>query len=67
MMFVGMAPVGALLAGLIAAKAGAPRTVALGGLASLAGAGVFACYLPDLHKSIRQLIREQGLTEIKQS
>ena len=41
MMFVGMAPVGALLAGLIAAKAGAPWTVALGGLTSLAGAGIF--------------------------
>jgi MFS family permease len=67
MMFVGMAPVGALVAGLVAAKAGAPWTVALGGLASLAGAGVFAWHLPDLHKSIRNLIREQGLTEIKKA
>ncbi len=64
MMFVGMAPVGALLAGLIAAKAGAPWTVALGGLTSLAGAGLFASRLPSLRQSIHQLIRKQGLGEI---
>jgi MFS family permease len=67
MMFVGMAPVGALLAGLVAAKAGAPWTVALGGFASLTGAGIFAWHLPDMRESMRNLIREQGMAEIKQA
>ena len=65
MMFVGMAPVGALLAGLIAAKAGAPWTVALGGVSSLAGAGIFGWQLPALHQSMGQLIREQNLNQIQ--
>ena len=61
MMFVGMAPVGALLAGLVAAKLGAPWTVAIGGLTSLAGAGLFGLYLPKLHGTIRHLIEQQGM------
>ena len=65
MMFVGMAPVGALLAGLIAAKLGAPWTVAIGGLTSLAGAGIFAWHLPSLHASIRQLIQQQGIAGVR--
>ena len=67
MMFVGMAPVGALLAGLIAAKLGAPWTVAIGGLTSLAGAGLFGLYLPKLHGSIRHLIQEQGIARLKEA
>ena len=61
MMFMGMAPIGALLAGLIAARLGAPWTVAIGGLTSLVGAGLFGLYLPKLHGSIRHLIEEQGM------
>jgi MFS family permease len=42
MMFMGMAPFGALSAGALAARIGAPQTVALGGLVCIAAATVFA-------------------------
>src|SRR5690606_7444836 len=38
MMFMGMAPMGSLLAGLLAARFGGPITVALGGAVALAAA-----------------------------
>jgi MFS family permease len=61
MMFMGMAPVGALLAGVIAAPLGAPWTVALGGFICLAAAGVFFVYLPRLRTGARELIVANGL------
>ena len=48
MMFMGMAPLGAIFAGLLADRAGAPITVALGGLACLAGSAFFTWRLPKL-------------------
>lgn len=47
-MFLGVAPFGSLLAGFLAQRAGAPATVALGGIACLAGAGVLALRMPRL-------------------
>ncbi len=61
MMFVGMAPIGALLAGVIAAKIGAPRTVAIGGLACVAGGAIFARRLPSFRGQARDLIRQQEM------
>jgi MFS family permease len=61
MMFLGMAPFGALIAGWIAEHLGAPRTVALGGAVCLAAAGVFARKLPSLRDEARQLIIAQEL------
>jgi MFS family permease len=61
MMFMGMAPFGALFAGSMAERLGAPRTVACGGLACIAAAGVFAARLPSLRGEARQLIVAQGL------
>ena len=58
MMFMGMAPIGALLAGALAASIGAPRTVAGGGILCLAGALLFARYLPTLRTAARQMIVE---------
>ncbi|HMK21415.1 MAG TPA: MFS transporter, partial [Terriglobales bacterium] len=46
MMFMGMAPFGALLGGAIADRLGAPITVAIGGAASIAGAIWFGRQLP---------------------
>ncbi len=46
MMFMGMAPFGALLAGLIAERLGAPLTVAIGGVACIAASAVFGMALP---------------------
>jgi MFS family permease len=56
MMFMGMAPFGALGAGTAAAHLGAPLTVAVGGTVSVAGGLVFAWRLPTLRASARALI-----------
>jgi MFS family permease len=62
MMFMGMAPVGALTAGLLAEQIGAPLTVALGGGVSVVGAAVFAWRLPTLRTAARELIVAQQMT-----
>lgn len=49
-MFMGMAPLGSLLAGLLARYLGAPATVALSGLICLAAAGSFGLWLPHLQE-----------------
>jgi len=59
MMLMGMAPFGALLAGLVADRLGAPTTVAAGGVMCLAAAGVFWMYLPRIRVDARRLIAEQ--------
>jgi MFS family permease len=56
MMFMGMAPFGALLSGALADHIGAPRTVALGGAAAILGAIVFARHLPKIRGEARQLL-----------
>jgi MFS family permease len=60
MMFMGMAPIGALLGGVLADHLGAPRTVAIGGLACLLGAGWFAMRLPKIRVEARRLIVAQA-------
>jgi MFS family permease len=62
MMFMGMAPFGAFFAGAIAHHIGAPYTVALGGLACIAGASLFALHLPRIRGEARELIMAQGMT-----
>jgi len=61
MMFMGMVPLGSLLAGTIAARIGAPWTVAIGGTAGIIGAIIFGRNLPKLRVEARQLILAQGL------
>lgn len=61
MMFMGMAPLGALFAGALADRIGAPLTVALGGVGCLCGAVVFRQRLPKLRIEARQLIIAQGM------
>src|SRR5262249_34640926 len=56
MMFMGMAPFGALLAGALAGRWGAPGTVALGGVVCAIGALIFRWRLPRLRSEARQLI-----------
>src|SRR4029077_3544487 len=48
MMFMGMAPLGALFAGALADRIGAPLTVGLGGVGCMCGAAVFRRRLPKL-------------------
>jgi MFS family permease len=61
MMFMGMAPFGALLGGALADRVGAPIAVATGGAASIAGAIWFARQLPIFRGEARQLIIAQGM------
>jgi hypothetical protein len=56
MMFMGMAPFGALLAGVLANHLGAPLTVAIGGAACVLAAGGFALRLPVLRAAAQPLI-----------
>jgi MFS family permease len=61
MMFMGMAPFGALFAGWVAERIGAPETVAGGGLVCLVAAGVFSLRLPSIRAEARQLIVAQEM------
>jgi len=61
MMFMGMAPVGALLGGALSDRLGAPLTVAMGGFASVMGAWWFAVQLPKIRVEARQLIIAQAM------
>jgi MFS family permease len=62
MMFMGMAPFGALFGGALAHRMGAPVTVEVGGLACVMGAIWFARKLPELRIEARRLIIAQGLS-----
>ena len=61
MMFMGMAPIGALFGGALAERLGAPRTVAIGGLASVLGACWFGLHLPKIRVEARRLIVAQAV------
>jgi MFS family permease len=61
MMFMGMAPLGALCGGALADRVGAPLTVAIGGLAATLGAACFYRMLPKLRFEARELLAAQGI------
>jgi MFS family permease len=61
MAFLGSAPFGALLAGSLAERYGAPVTLIVGGVACIAGAGVFALGLQDLRAAVRPIYRRIGI------
>ena len=61
MMFMGMAPLGALMAGALAEPLGAPLTVAIGGIICIVGGAIFAANLPQLRGPARQLIVAQQM------
>jgi MFS family permease len=56
MMFLGMAPFGALLSGWSADHIGAPKTVAVGGVLAILGAIAFGRHLPKIRGEARQLL-----------
>ncbi len=60
MMLMGMAPIGALLGGLLADHIGPQATVAAGGLACGLGSAAFAIHLPAIRQEVRELIRAQS-------
>ena len=59
MMFMGLAPFGALFGGALADRLGAPRTVAMGAVAAIGGAVLFYRYLPKIRVEARRLIIAQ--------
>ncbi|MDQ1523285.1 MAG: hypothetical protein QOE47_1209 [Pyrinomonadaceae bacterium] len=68
MMFLGMAPVGALFAGWMAERMGAANTVALGGVGCILSALVFSLRLPALRREARKLlVTDEGGTVAESS
>jgi MFS family permease len=63
MMFMGMSPLGSILAGAAADRIGAPLTVALGGVLAIGAAIAFARHLPKIRVEARQLLTAQGLAD----
>jgi MFS family permease len=61
MVFMGMAPIGALIAGALAEHTGAPLALASGGLICLLVACGFGAWLPKIRPSARELIVAQGM------
>ncbi len=61
MMFMGMAPFGAFFAGAMADRIGAPWTVAIGGVACIAGAAAFGTVLPKFRVQAREMVLAQGM------
>jgi MFS family permease len=61
MAFVGMAPFGSLLAGFLAARIGAPKTLALGGVLCVAASLWFARQLPKIRELVRPIYRKLGI------
>jgi MFS family permease len=61
MAFLGVAPVGSLLAGTLATRLGAAHVVQLAGSMCLAGSLVFTCYLPALRTLVRPIYRRMGI------
>jgi len=54
-----MAPLGSLLAGLLAGRIGAPATIAGGGAVCIAAAAVFGSRIPSLKEEARAMILAQ--------
>jgi MFS family permease len=65
MMFMGMAPMGSLLSGVLADRIGAPWTVALGGAGAIVGAVFFMRRLPSLRFEAQQLLDAQGIVPVE--
>jgi MFS family permease len=61
MMFMGMAPFGALLGGALADRIGAPLTLSMGSVACVGGALLFGINLPKIRVEARRLIIAQTM------
>jgi len=59
--FLGTAPIGSLLAGVVAARIGAPATIVAGGIACVAGGVWLAVRLPSLRRLMRPIYIERGI------
>lgn len=61
MSFMGMTPLGSLLAGTIAGRIGAPLTLAIGGMITVLGALIFMRKLPEMRKLVRPIYQQKGI------
>lgn len=61
MAFLGTAPIGSLLAGVIADRIGAAHTVTLGGVACMVGGIWFASRIPMLRRALRPIYEARGI------
>lgn len=61
MAFLGTAPIGSLIAGVVAARVGATTTVLLGGVACALGAVWFARKIPELRVHVRPIYERAGI------
>lgn len=61
MAFLGTAPIGSLLAGVIAERIGSENTILLGGLGCVLAGGWFALRLPRLRDMVRPIYVERGI------
>jgi len=59
--FLGTAPIGSLLAGVIANRIGAPATIVAGGVACMAGGAWLATRLASLRQLVRPIYIERGI------
>jgi MFS family permease len=64
MAFLGTAPIGSLLAGVLADRIGAPATIRLGGAACVVGGVVFALRLPRLRELVWPIYVRQGIITV---
>ena len=61
MAFLGTAPIGSLIAGVVADRIGPTATIALGGVACIAGGIRFAVALPKFRAQVRPVYIERGI------
>ena len=61
MSFMGVAPLGSLLAGYLASRIGAPDTLMIGGLVCVLAALVFALRIGELQRMLHPLYRKMGV------
>ena len=64
MAFLGTAPIGSLIAGFAAQRLGVSNTIAIGGVACLAGGLWFYGNLPTLRELVRPIYVEKGLLSV---
>jgi MFS family permease len=64
MAFLGTAPIGSLLAGVVADRIGPTATILFGGVACVAGGLWFATRLPALRKVVRPIYIERGIITV---
>jgi MFS family permease len=61
MAFLGTAPIGSLLAGVLADRIGAPATISIGGLACIVAGFWFSRKLPALSELVRPIYVARGI------